>query len=100
MSATIESLGRVLELDFKVLFCGHNPQLSNPKRSLEMKRRQLLMLVEKAGELLGQGMERRKIVDVLCKGQEKHLARWLTLGDASYKNLIDAAIVAAIHKSN
>ena len=33
----IESTKKVLQLDFKVMFCGHNPQFENPKQPLTKK---------------------------------------------------------------
>lgn len=99
MLKTIASLERVLELDLTMLFCGHNPQLNYPKKALEMKKNQLLTLVETASKLLTQGLSRREIIGRLCKGRERYFEKWLTLGDASYQNMVDAAISAAMQKT-
>jgi len=99
MLKTIASLDRVLELDLTILFCGHNPQLSHPKKALEMKKRQLLTLIETVSQLLTKGLSRREITGTLCRGRERYFEKWLTLGDASYQNMVDAAISAAIHNT-
>lgn len=95
MSTTLESLDRVLKLDFETLFCGHNPRLNNPKRHLESKRQYLGDLVDKVSGLQQQGLGRNRIIALLTKGREKHFAKWLTLGDASYRNMIKAALDVA-----
>jgi glyoxylase-like metal-dependent hydrolase (beta-lactamase superfamily II) len=97
MRATISSLDRILKLDFEYLFCGHNPQQKNPKQLVQLKKQQLISLVEEVQDLLQQGFCRKEIVNILVKGKEKRIAKWLTLGDASYANMILAAIDAVLY---
>ncbi len=92
LSATINSLDLVLQLDFQSLFCGHNPQLNNPKKSLIAKKNQLLTLLGKVDALISEGLCRNEVINTLCKGKEAQFAKWFTLGDASYKNMIVSAI--------
>jgi glyoxylase-like metal-dependent hydrolase (beta-lactamase superfamily II) len=98
MHSTLQSLERVLKLDFDSLFCGHNPKLKNPKRHLESKRQQLLDLVGKVNQLSERGLSKKEILNELVKGREKRVAKWLTLGDASYKNMIEAAMDVSLHE--
>ena len=37
ISTQIESIKNILQLDFKVMFCSHNPQLKNAKKQLSKK---------------------------------------------------------------
>jgi hypothetical protein len=53
--------------------------------------------VEEVQDLLQQGFCRKEIVNILVKGKEKRIAKWLTLGDASYANMILAAIDAVLY---
>lgn len=99
MYETIRSLERVLKLDFAQLFCGHNPKLRKPKRYIELKRQQLLELVDKVSGLSKLGHNSRDIIKLLAKGKETYIAKWFTLGDASYKNMIMAAIAVATHEN-
>ncbi|MGD8909143.1 MAG: MBL fold metallo-hydrolase [Chromatiales bacterium] len=92
MHSTLQSLDHVLKLDFDSLFCGHNPKLKNPKRYLESKKQHLLDLVDKVNQLSAHGLNKNEILNELIKGKEKRIAKWLTLGDASYKNMIEAAM--------
>jgi glyoxylase-like metal-dependent hydrolase (beta-lactamase superfamily II) len=90
--ATINSLDLVLQLDFQSLFCGHNPKLNNPKNFLTAKKNQLLTLLGKVDALISKGLCQNEVIRTLCKGKEAHIAKWFTLGDASYKNMIVSAI--------
>jgi glyoxylase-like metal-dependent hydrolase (beta-lactamase superfamily II) len=92
---TLNSLDRILQLDFDCLFCGHNPQLNNPKQLIKLKREQLISLVEQVDHLIKLGLLEKEIINLLVKGNEKRLAKWLTLGDVSYKNMVLAAIDVA-----
>jgi glyoxylase-like metal-dependent hydrolase (beta-lactamase superfamily II) len=96
MRQTIDSLELVLGLDFDVLFCSHNPQLENPKKYLAMKKDQLISLVEQAQELLSRGFSKNEIIRNMTKNKEKRIAKWFTLGDASYKNMVLSAIQVAL----
>jgi glyoxylase-like metal-dependent hydrolase (beta-lactamase superfamily II) len=92
MLRTLQSLDLVLKLNFSSLFCGHNPKLKNPKRYLESKRQQILELIEKVNHLVELGFSRKEIIRNLTKRKEQHIAKWFTLGDVSYKNMIIAAM--------
>jgi glyoxylase-like metal-dependent hydrolase (beta-lactamase superfamily II) len=97
MHSTLQSLDRVLKLNFDSLFCGHNPKFKNPKRFLESKKQQLLDLVDKVNQLSALGLGKQEIINELIKGKEKRIAKWLTLGDASYKNMVEAAMDVSLN---
>ncbi|MEJ2692532.1 MAG: MBL fold metallo-hydrolase [Candidatus Thiodiazotropha sp.] len=96
MSAMLQSLDSVLKLDFERLFCGHNPKLKKPKKYIESKRQQLLELIDRVSDLMRSGLQRKEILKQLTEGKETRFAKWLTLGDASYKNMVAAAIDVAM----
>jgi len=95
MRATLESLDQVLKLDFGCLFCGHNPKLKNPKKHIEQKKHYLLELIHKVRCLRDLGHCRNEVINILTKGKEVRFAKLFTLGDASYKNMIVAAMEVA-----
>jgi glyoxylase-like metal-dependent hydrolase (beta-lactamase superfamily II) len=92
MQSTLQSLDCILKLSFDHLYCGHNPKLKNPKKYIELKRQQILDLIEQVNQLAKLGFSRREIISKLTKGKEKRITKWITLGDVSYKNMITAAM--------
>jgi glyoxylase-like metal-dependent hydrolase (beta-lactamase superfamily II) len=98
MLSTLRSLDLVLKLNFDSLFCGHNPKLNNPKKYLVSKRQQILDLIEKVNNLAELGFSRNEIIRNLTKGKEHHVAKWFTLGDVSYKNMIIAAMNVSLEE--
>ena len=89
----IDSLQRVLELDFDALWCGHRPRRRKGKRHLAAKLAFLEDLRGSVARLWGQGQTRPEIMKTL-KLRESWGVRSLTLGNASMRNLIDSAIAS------
>lgn len=89
---TIQSLKTMLALNFDRLFCGHNPQLKNPHKSLQRKLDYLEDIYGEVSELVKQGCNERTILKQLLANKEDWPAKIFTLGDVSYKNLLTSAI--------
>lgn len=85
----IQSLNRLLQLDFDVLFCSHNPKLKNGKMHLRNKYNFLT-------EFREQVLSYRDLpVDEIMKKlklKEKHMEKWVSWGDVSVKNMVKAAL--------
>lgn len=58
----VESLRKVLKLDFDTLFCSHNPKLKNGKQHLRNKLNFLLEIREKVKFLLDKGRNPKEII--------------------------------------
>ncbi len=91
ITAQIESLRRVLSLDFKVMFCAHNPKLETPRASLEKKLNYLESCYEEVRQLYERGLDERSIIKAL-KWKEMWLVRLASMGQLSRKNMIRAIL--------
>lgn len=87
--AQIESLHTLIQLDFDVLFCSHNPKLKDGKKHLQNKynflmefREQVLNYKELPAEQI---MKRLNL-------KEKHMEKWVSWGDVSVINMVHAAL--------
>jgi len=89
---TIESLYRLLSLDFNCLFCGHNPKTKNPKIFVRNKVEQLHLLMDNVNTLINKGYSDKETLKRLTKGKEFYSGVIFTLGDVSYKNMVIDAI--------
>lgn len=89
---TIASLRTIVTLNFDKLFCGHNPQLTNPHNAVQRKIDHLENVVGNVRHLHQQGKPRAEILRELTRGRESWLVRAITLGDVSYKNMILSAL--------
>lgn len=94
---TIQSLRAILGLDFDKLFCGHNPQLNNPKRMIQRKHDNLVESYIRVVDLLKKGTPRNEVVRQLTSKYESIKAKLITLGDVSYKNMV-LSILASIDR--
>lgn len=89
---TLNSLKLLASLEFDKLFCGHNPKLQNPKIFVEKKIKQIQSILEEVKTLTEQGVEDKEILKRLVKNTNDFIPRLISLGDVSYKNLIQASI--------
>lgn len=96
---TIVSLKRINDMEFDKLFCGHNPQMVEPKRAINRKIDFLEQICGAVQQMLDQGHPAKKIYQRLMPGRESWLAKTITLGDASFRNLITSAINCSIPKN-
>lgn len=85
---TVESLKTIAELNFDSLFCGHNPQLKEPRKAIQRKIDHLENIIGYVQQLQAKGMSRREVVREAVKGRESWLVKLITLGDVSYRNMI------------
>lgn len=87
----IESIRRVLKLDFDVLFCGHNPKFKNGKKGLQRKLVFFEDFYEQVSKLHNQGNS----VNVIIKKMKlkRNWAVWaLSMGALSTSNMVRAVI--------
>ncbi len=90
----INSLKKVLELNFDVLFCSHNPCLKKGKLKLKNKLQFLEDLYGRIRSFLQEGLSEKAIIRKLDARNDR-LAKWLTLGNVSFANMIKSAIDSA-----
>jgi glyoxylase-like metal-dependent hydrolase (beta-lactamase superfamily II) len=90
LSQLIESIGKILLLDFDTIFCAHRGILKNGKEALSVKLANILELCARTRELYQQGQSVEEIVKQLL-GPEDMLA-WLSNPNFSKANLISEAL--------
>lgn len=91
LKAQIHSLKRVLALDFEALFCAHNPRPKNGKQHLAGKLDFLETLRAAVRDLHHRGYPAGEIIRRLDPGSDRWV-RWLTLGNASFANMVRSAL--------
>lgn len=84
----INSLERLLQLDFDVLFCSHNPRLENGKYHLRNKYEFLMDFRERVQQF--GDIPALEIMSNL-KLKEKQFEKWISWKDVSVVNLVEAA---------
>ena len=94
IATQICSLKKVLELDFDVLFCAHNPCLQNGKHHLSCKLDFLVTLQHKVLALHRQGYPAREIIRRLDPGTDRRV-KWITMGNASFAHMVRSVLKAA-----
>ncbi len=88
--ALIDSLKEIRALEPRVLYCAHRGRLDGPVDALTRKIDWLEEVVERARELADRGLGVRAITRRVL-GRES-LVYWVTRGDMSKRNLIEAAL--------
>lgn len=86
----IESLKKVLKLDFDALFCAHNPCPQNGKVQLKQKLQFLEDIVGQVQKLKDAGMNRKAIFKRMDPGKDKGV-KLMTMGNVSYANMLRSA---------
>jgi len=99
MKDQIQSLKRVLKLDFNKLFCGHNPQLKRPKKRLRNKLKFLEDFYGKVADLYHQGYSPKAIMTAL-ELQSMWSIRLFSLGQLSALNMVRSVIRDEKRKEN
>lgn len=89
--ATIESLKKVLSLDFEALFCAHNPKPVHGKQMLRLKLDFFENLYGRIRNMLLKGYDQKRIVKYFMKSEVKSI-KMMTLGDVSYENMIQSML--------
>ena len=91
IKAEIESIQRILMLEFDVLFCGHNPQLKNGKSKLQEKLNYLEDFTVKVLRLYEKGYSNRAIFKEL-KLKELRMLKLFSGGYLSKMNMVESVI--------
>jgi glyoxylase-like metal-dependent hydrolase (beta-lactamase superfamily II) len=91
MVKQIESIKTALKLDFKVLFCAHNPQLSNGRQKLKDKLAFLETFYHDVGTLHLQGLSKKEIFKRL-NFKENSFVKFLSGGSLSRMNMLESVI--------
>ena len=86
----IESLKKVLKLDFDALFCAHNPCPQNGKLKLGQKLQYLEDIVGQVQQLKHMGLNLKEVFKRLDPGKDKWV-KLITMGNASYANMLRSA---------
>lgn len=87
----IDSIRRVLELDFDVLFCGHNPQFQDGKKMLAKKLAFLEGFFESVADLHQKGLEAKQIFQGLGL-KENFTTKLFSGGHLSKMNMVRSVI--------
>ncbi len=90
MKGTIESLQRVLSLDFEAVFCSMSPQPINGKEMLRKKLNYLEEFYREVGKLYKEGYDEKGIIRHL--GEEAKLVKFITCGNVSRANMVRSAL--------
>jgi ribonuclease/clavin/mitogillin len=91
MKQQISSIRRVLELDFDVMFCAHNPQLKNGKQKLQSKLDYFEEFFEKVSTLHQKGLSANQIFKEMNL-KEIHTIKTLSNGYLSKMNMVRSVI--------
>lgn len=91
IDAQIDSLQKVMRLDFDMLFCGHNPCPKNGKQHLSRKLDFLLSLKQEVVALHRKGYSVGEIIRRLDPGTDRRV-KWITMGNASFAHIVRSAL--------
>lgn len=87
----IESLKKLVALDFDTLFCSHNPKVKNGKKHLQNK---LRFFEDFAGDVTAyyeKGYNARQIFAMMGM-KENYLNKFITLGNFSAENMVHSVV--------
>lgn len=91
MAQQIDSIKRVLTLDFDILFCSHNPQLAGGKEKLRQKLAFLEDFYGRAATFYHQGYSANAILKAMGLKENWNM-RLLSTGELSTLNMVKAVI--------
>ena len=94
MEHQIRALKIVLQHDFDALFCGHNPVLANGKKRLRRKLDYLEEINGKVRMLVSKGLPEGEIIRRMDPHTDRFV-KFVTMGNASFANMIRSAIHSA-----
>ena len=86
----IQSLKKVLKLDFDALFCAHNPCPQNGKSKLNQKLQFLEDIVGQVQLLVNKGMDKKAILKHMDPKTDKWI-KLMTMGNVSFANMLKSA---------
>lgn len=87
----IESLKKLIALDFDVLFCSHNPKVQHGKKHLKNKLQFFEDFAGAVTEYNLQGHNARQIF-ALMGMKENYLNKYITLGNFSAENMVHSVV--------
>jgi glyoxylase-like metal-dependent hydrolase (beta-lactamase superfamily II) len=87
----INSMKRVMELEFEVMLCGHNPQLKEPKKALQKKLRFFEQFYDHVADLYGKGLSDKEIFKKM-QLKEASFVKLASGGSLSKLNMVRSAI--------
>ncbi len=87
----LRSLEHVLNYDFNMLFCAHNPVMENGKEKLTAKYRFLVEFYGKVKDLRGKGCSTKEIIRKLDRKNDRTV-KLITLNNACFANMARSAI--------
>lgn len=87
----VDSMKRVLQEDFDVVFCGHHPRLKDGKRFLNQKLQYFEDFGGKVRHFASKGLQSKEIMKVM-HFRENRLMKFLLSDDVSVKYMIQAAM--------
>jgi len=98
MLQQIESIRKVLTLDFDKMFCSHNPQLDvDPKQLLHQKLHYFEAFYDAVTDLHFKGYGIKQIVKAMPPINDRSI-RWMSLGALSHINMVKAVIRDMEHR--
>ena len=89
----IASLKKVLQLEFDVLFCAHNPCLKHGKSKIKNKLQFLEDFYGQVTNLAAKGFSERAVIRTLDPAKDR-LIKWITLGNVSFANMVRSAMAS------
>ena len=96
MLAQIESMRKILALEFDAMFCSHNPKLENAKQNLQEKLDNFEEFFDNVSRLHHKGHSSKEIFKMLDLKEQK-LIKWLSFGQLSRLNMVES-VIRDIHK--
>ncbi len=87
----IASLKEVLRHDFDAVFCGHNPVARGGRERVKGKLDHLENFLGRVRHLRDRGAPEAEIVARLDTGRDRKV-KWVTLGNASFANMVRSAL--------
>ena len=91
MLQQINSIKKILELDFEYMFCGHNPQFKEPKKKLKKKLDFLEGFYQQVSDLHQEGKRGQEIFKKM-KMKEYWIIKLLSSGKLSRMNMVNAVL--------
>lgn len=89
----IRSLKKVLQFEFDVLFCAHNPCLTNGKSKIKNKLQFLEDFYGQVKTLAAKGFNEKSIIKALDPATDRFI-KWFTMGDVSFSNMVRSAMAS------
>jgi glyoxylase-like metal-dependent hydrolase (beta-lactamase superfamily II) len=87
----IASLKKLMNLNFDILFCGHNPRLKNGKQKIRNKLQFLEDVYGNVRKLSQKGYSEKAVIKALDPKTDRGV-KWLTMGNVSFANMIRSAL--------